>query len=66
MDVPAEVTQEDDHTELLHLPSPMLALIFLAKRIQPVLSLVDREVDFFVYGCMYVSSSHMAEYGSIV
>ena len=31
---------------LIHLLSAMRALIFLARRIQPVLSLVDREVDF--------------------
>ena len=33
---------------LIHLPSAVLALIFLARRIQLFLSLVDREVDFFV------------------
>ena len=31
---------------LIHFPSAVLALIFLARRIQPVLSLVDREVEF--------------------
>ena len=31
---------------LIHVPSVVLALIFLARRIQPFLSLVDREVDF--------------------
>ena len=30
----------------LHLPSAMLASTFLAKRIQPFLSLIDREVEF--------------------
>ena len=30
-----------------YLPSAVLALIFLARRIQPFLSLVDREVEFF-------------------
>ena len=49
MDVLAGVTQEEGHTGfLIHLPSAMLALIFLAKRIQPFLSLVDREVEFCV------------------
>ena len=49
MDVPAGVTQEEGHTEfLIHLPSAVLALIFLARRIQPFLSLVDREVEFCV------------------
>ena len=33
---------------LIHLPSAVLALIFLARRIQPFLSLVDREVEFCV------------------
>ena len=32
----------------IHLPSAVRALIFLARRIQPFLSLVDREVEFFV------------------
>ena len=48
MDVPAGVTQEEGHTGFLHLPSAVLALIFLARRIQPFLSLVDREVEFCV------------------
>ena len=48
MDVPARVTQEEGHTGFLHLPSAMLALIFLARRIQPFLSLFDREVEFCV------------------
>ena len=46
--VPAEVTQEEDHTGFLHLPSAMLALIFLSRRIQSFLSLVDREVEFCI------------------
>ena len=47
VDVPAGVTQEESHTGFLtHLPSAVLALIFLARRIQPFLSLVDREVEF--------------------
>ena len=49
VDVPAGVTQEEGHTKVfIHLPSSVLALIFLARRIQPFLSLVNREVDFFV------------------
>ena len=49
LDVPAGVTQEEGHTGfLIHLPSAMRALIFVAKRIQPFLSLVDREVEFCV------------------
>ena len=49
MDVPAGVTQEEGHTEFfIHLLSAVRALIFLARRIQPLLSLVDREVEFCV------------------
>ena len=48
-DVPAGVTQEEGHTRfLIHLLSTVRALIFLARRIQPFLSLVDREVEFCV------------------
>ena len=47
LDVPAGVTQEEGHTGfLIHLPSAVRALIFVARRIQPFLSLVDREVEF--------------------
>ena len=46
MDIPAGVTQEEGHTGFLHPPSAVLALIFLARRIQPFLSLVDRGVEF--------------------
>ena len=49
VDLPAGVTQEEGHTGfLIHLPSAVPALIFLARRIQPFLSLVDREVEFCV------------------
>ena len=49
VDLPAGVAQEEGHTGfLIHLPSTVLALIFLARRIQPFLSLVDREVEFCV------------------
>ena len=48
VDVPAGVTQEEGHTGFLRLPSAVLALFFLARRIQPFLSLVDREVEFSV------------------
>ena len=43
-----QVTQEEGHTGFLRLPSAALALIFLARRIQPFFSLVDREVEFCV------------------
>ena len=45
----AGVTQEEGHTGfLIHLLSAVRAFIFLARRIQPFLSLVDREVEFCV------------------
>ena len=46
VDIPAGVTQEEGNTGLLHLPSAVLALICIARRNQPSLSLVDREVEF--------------------
>ena len=49
MDVPAGVTQEESHAGFfIHLLSAVRAFIFLAIRIQPFLSLVDREVEFCV------------------
>ena len=49
LDVPAGVTQKEGHTGffILHLFA-VRALIFLARRIQPFLSLVDRKVEFCV------------------
>ena len=44
-----KVKQDEGHTGfIIHLPTAVLALIFLARRIQPFLSLVDREVEFCV------------------
>ena len=49
LDVPTGVTQEEGHTGFsIHLFSAVRALIFLARRIQPFLSLVDREVKLCV------------------
>ena len=50
LDVPAGVTQEEGHTGFfIHLlPSAVHTFFFLARRIQPFLSLVDREVEFCV------------------
>ena len=49
MDVPAGVTQEEGHTGFFIRPlSAVRAFIFLARRIQPFLSLVDHEVEFCV------------------
>ena len=48
LNVPGGVTQEEGHTGFfIHLLSAVRALIFLARRIQPFLSLVDREVEFY-------------------
>ena len=45
----AGVTQEEGHTGfLIHLPSAVHAFIFIARRIQPSLPLVDREVELIV------------------
>ena len=46
--IPAGATQEEGHTGFLHLRSAVLALYVLARRIQPFVSLVDREVEFCV------------------
>ena len=55
LDVPAGVTQEEGHTGcLIHLPSAVRAFNFLARRIQPFLSLVDREVEFCVLTILIV------------
>ena len=49
MDVPAGVTQEKGNTGFsIQLLPAVLALIFIARRVQPFLSLVDREVEFCV------------------
>ena len=50
LDVTAGVTQQEEgHTGFfIHLLSAVRTLIFLARRIQPFLSLVDCEVEFCV------------------
>ena len=49
LDIPAGAIQEEGHTGfLIHLPSAVHGFVFLARRIQPSLSLVDREVEFCV------------------
>ena len=55
MDVPAGVTQEEGHTGFpIYLLSAVHAFIFLARRIQPFLSLVDREVELCVLTTLIV------------
>ena len=50
LDVPAGVTQKEGRTGfLIRLLAAVRALIFLERRIQPFLSLVDREVEFCVH-----------------
>ena len=47
VDVPAGITQEEGHTGfIIHIPSVILACIFLARRIQPFVPLVDRQIEF--------------------
>ena len=49
LDVPAGATQEEGHKGFfIHLLSAVRAFIFLARRIQPFLSLIDREIEFCV------------------
>ena len=49
LDAPARVTQEEGHAGfLILLFSAVRALIFLARKIEPLLFLVDREVEFCV------------------
>ena len=48
MDAPDGGAQEKAQTDYFYLTSAGLALVFIAKRIQPPLSLVDREVEFCV------------------
>ena len=46
VDTAAGFSQVEGHIVFIHLLSAVLALIFIAKRIQLSLSLVDREVEF--------------------
>ena len=48
VDVLAGVTQEEGRIGFLHLSFAVLALLFLARRIQSFLSVVDRKVNFCV------------------
>ena len=46
VDALAGVTEEEDLTGFFHLPSAVLALIFIARRVQPSLSPVDRDAEY--------------------
>ena len=61
---PSRVTQEEGHTGFfIHLLSAVRALIFLARRIQPFLSLVDREVEFCVLRPTLIGTENLYENG---
>ena len=67
LDGPAGVTKEEGRTGfLIHLPSAVHAFIFLARGIQPFLSLVDGEVNFvYIYICMYVCICMVITYSRV-
>ena len=48
VDAPVGVPREEGDTGFVPLPSAVRPLVFIARRIQPFLSLVDREVEFCV------------------
>ena len=62
VDVPAGVTQEGGNTVFFHLLSAVFALIFLARRIEPSLSLVDREVEL----CLLTIQSFSTRWAFII
>ena len=48
VDVPVGVTQKEGHAGFHHLPLAVLAFICFARWVQPLFSLVHREVEFCV------------------
>ena len=48
VDASTGVTQKEGHIGFLHLPSAVLVLIFITRKIQPSLFLVNREVEICV------------------
>ena len=65
VDVPAGVTLEEGHTAfLIRLPSVVLALIFLVRRVQPIFSLVERvKSNFCVCVCFLpIHSGHQVRW----
>ena len=48
VDAPAGIMQMEGYTGFPHLPSAVITLIFMERRIQSSLSLVDCEVKFCV------------------
>ena len=66
LDVPARVTGGRSH-RIFHPPSSAVrALIFLARRIQPFLSLVDREVEFCVCVCLFIKLHITTQSGPVI
>ena len=53
VDAPAGVSQGESHPEFLLLPFAVLALTFIARRIQPFLCLVERKVELLVVVVVY-------------
>ena len=47
-DAPAGVTQGEGHPQFILLPFAVLAFTLIASRIQPLLCLVERKVEFLV------------------
>ena len=56
----AGVPQEEGHTGFLHLPSAVIAFIFIARRDLPYLSLVDREVEFRILRTYEIIVLHLS------
>ena len=56
----AGVLQEEGHTGFLHLPSAVITLIFIARRVLPYLSLVDREVEFRILRTYEIIVLHLS------
>ena len=55
VDVPAGVTHEEGHTGfLIHLPSAVLALIFFARRIQPLFFSLVESIVLHLLGIFYI------------
>ena len=57
VDVPAGVSQGEGHPQFLLLPFAVLALTFIARRIQPFLCLVERKVDFWLLLLLFLTFS---------
>ena len=63
MGVPAGVTQKEGHTGFLHVPSAVLASIFLARRIQPSPPLVKYGFRKHIITVVYIEPLNTVVYG---